>query len=181
MMNDDKYCIFRRGSETLGVPALAIRGVTPAGGISRLPLSHDVLAGLANIHKEIVPVFELSRFTGGGDLDEPSQVMVLNSDSGPWGLLIDQVLGLESLEVSFNGGRPDDVSWSACCIGSASCGDHFVTVLDRDALHALLAGDLRLHWDHLDSGGATRELPPCASVETRVSSSPETLDIEQLA
>ncbi len=67
-----------------------------------------------------------------------------------WGILIGQVLGLESIEVSFNGPAAEGLGWNSVNVGSASFQEQFVTVLDPDNLFQLLNASLRSHWEGLD-------------------------------
>lgn len=150
LFQTDKYCVFDCCGETFAVPALSVRSVTPAQKLSRLPLSHECLAGLANVHKEIVPVFDLSVQVGVSTAAANRQMLIMNSDAGAWGILIGQVLGLESIEVSFNGPGADESGWSAVNAGSASFQEQFVTVLDPDTLFRFLNTSLRSHWEGLD-------------------------------
>lgn len=147
----DKYCVFRCCGESWAVPALSLRSVIPARQLSPLPLSHECLAGLANVHKEIVPVFDLHSLIGVASERESRQMLIMESDSGSWGILIEQVEGLESLEVSCNGSRSGETGWHAATVGSASFEDQFVTVLGPEALLQLLDCRLRDHWDGIGS------------------------------
>jgi chemotaxis signal transduction protein len=177
-MSDDKYCLFHCRGELLAVPALAVRSVTPLPELSPVPLSHRCLAGLANVHKEIVPVFDLCGLPGFADesdlpgtspgaTDRPGessvprsasqQMLAMNSESGGWGVLIGQVMGLETLEVSFKGRTSSEAGRNAITAGSASCDGQFVTVVDPDALLALLNESLQSHWELLDD---RRDKPP---------------------
>lgn len=151
LFQTDKYCVFDCCGETFAVPALSVRSIIPTQELSRLPLSHECLAGLANVHKEIVPVFDLSTLVGVSGEGPDRQMLIMNSDAGAWGVMIRQVQGLESIEVSFNGPRSDESGWNAVNVGSASFEELFVTVLDPDTLFRMLNGNLRSHWDGLDS------------------------------
>lgn len=159
--HSDRYCLFDCCGRTFAVPALAVRSVTPAMELSSLAISHSCLAGLATVHKEIVPVFDLNEFVGNHST-AGSQMLVLNSDSGAWAILIDQVLGLESIEVSFTGTRSDSCQWNAVNVASASFLEQFVSVLDPEMLFELLRVELNSFWIGLDSeqeSGTTNSNP----------------------
>ncbi len=159
----DKYCLFDCCGRTFAVPALSVRSVTPALELSRLANSHSCLAGLATVHKEIVPVFDLKEFVGNRDT-ATSQMLVLNSDSGAWAILIDQVLGLESIEVSFTGARGDSCQWSTVNVASASFLEQFVSVLDPEMLFELLRMELNSFWLGLDAEMESITSPGCQAV-----------------
>ncbi len=85
LFQTDKYCVFACCGETFAVPALTVRSVTPAQQLCCLPLSHECLAGLANVHKEIVPVFDLSTQVGVTASSPNRQMLIMNSDAGALG------------------------------------------------------------------------------------------------
>lgn len=145
--SSEKYCVFRSGNERFCVPALALRNVGPRPALCRLPLTDDVLAGLAHEQREFFPVYSFS--TARGVSEEPQaeqQMLVLNSDAGPWGLLVDEVLGLESLELSLNAHRGQPGSWSSVSVGSTAHNDHFVTAIDAQNLSQHLQKRLDDTW-----------------------------------
>lgn len=151
------YCVLVCRGESFAFPASAVRNVTPACELSPLPVSHSGLAGLTYMHKEFVPVFDLQSWIQPGQIfpENGQQTIFLNSDFGPWGILIDQVLGLESIEVSFNGTRNSETrsetpGWPGVNIGSATFQERFVSVLDADLLFGLVNDHLRNHWQSMD-------------------------------
>lgn len=147
-----RYCVFACRGEAFAFPALSIRNVTPRCELSPMPLSHSSLAGLAYLHKEFVPVFDLQEWiaTDKTMAETGQQTLFLNSDCGPWGLLIDQVLGLEPIEVSFNGAPSPELKWTNVNIGSATFQERFVSILDGELLFDLLNQQLTDQWHGLN-------------------------------
>lgn len=147
-----KYCVFQCCGETFAISALAIRNVTPVPDLSPIPLTDRSLAGLAYVHNEFLPVFDLSEFIGaGGDHQlDAQQMLIFNGAEGAWGILIDQVLGLEDLEISFSGRRGHAKDWASVNVGSATFREYFVSVVEPDDLSSLLAGQLRGHWQAIN-------------------------------
>lgn len=144
----EKYCVFRSGNDRFCVPAMAVRNVGARPELCRLPLTDDVLVGLAHEQREFFPVYSFS--TARGACPEPpmeQQMLVLISDSGPWGLLVDEVLGLESLELSLNTTRAPDASWSSVSVGSTAFQDHFVTAIDSQNLSEYVQRRLNHSWN----------------------------------
>ncbi len=147
-----KYCVFQCCGETFAISALAIRNVTPVPELSPIPLTDRALAGLAYLHNEFLPVFDLSDFIGAGSKgrNNAQQMLIFNGDEGAWGILIDQVLGLESLEISFSGRRGHAKDWASVNGGSATFREHFVSVIQPNDLLSLVAGQLRGHWQAMN-------------------------------
>ncbi len=154
---DESWCLFQNGERSFAVPARSVRSVAPAPEITRLSLSDSCLAGLTILHKEILPVFELDRLSPSSGKGN-RQVLVINSDTGGWAILIDRVLGLENIEVSFTGIRNetavDGRSWEEVVVASASIGDRFVSVLDTDLLHEVLRSEVNGYWSSLEGAGS---------------------------
>ncbi len=144
----DKYCVFQCCGETLAIPALCVRNVALRPKLSSIPITHRALAGLAYVHKEFLPVFDLSEFIGSCPENSTAglQMLVLSGDQGAWSILIDQILGLESLEVSFNGPADETTDWAGVNIGSATFREHFVSIIEPDQLFSLINRHLRAHW-----------------------------------
>lgn len=153
---DESWCLFQNGERSFAVPAHSVRSVAPAPEITRLSLSHSCLAGLTILHKEILPVFELAQLSPSSSKGK-RQMLVMNSDAGGWAILIDRVLGLESVEVSFTGMRNEMANggrnWDEVVVASASFGDRFVSVLDPELLHELLRSEVNGFWSLLECGG----------------------------
>ena len=144
----EKYCVFRSGNERFCVPALAIRNVGPRPALCRLPMTDDVLAGLAHEQREFFPVYSFCTARGmRPEAQMEQQMLVLINDSGPWGLLIDEVLGLESLELSLNAHRGQAASWSSVSVGSTAFKDHFVTAIDSQNLCEFVQVRLNQSWN----------------------------------
>jgi chemotaxis signal transduction protein len=143
----DKYCVFRSGADRYCVPALAIRNVGPRPTLCPLPLTSDVLAGLAHEQREIIPVYSFSAARGGEtDSRSERQVIVLMGDPAPWGLLVDEVLGLETLELSLHAHRGHETSWSSVNVGSTAFRDQFVTAIDTQNLFEFIQHRLHDDW-----------------------------------
>ncbi len=149
----DKYCIFECCQETLGIEAAWIRNVNNRPELSQVPFTDQLLAGLAYVHKEFLPVFDLTNIIDNNHVNANSssqQTLVISSDPGAWGILIDQVLGLDSLEISFNGAREDTASWSGVNIGSATYRDQFVSIIDPNSLYRIIDERLESCWQRFD-------------------------------
>ncbi len=145
----DKYCVFRSGDDRFCLPAPSIRNVGPRPVLCRLPMTDDVLAGLAHEQREFIPVYSFRVIRGVVSLpQQEQQILVLTADSGAWGLLIDEVHGLESLELSLNSNRGQSGTWSSICVGSTAFMDQVVTAIDSQDLLEFVQEQLHQSWNH---------------------------------
>ncbi len=143
----DKYCIFRCSGETFCLPALSVRHVVPQVEVTPIPMSTKTLVGMVKIQQELMTLFSLEQIYDFSQRStaEHQKILVLNRDTGPWGLLIDEVETLAELEISICpqssvNDRPNYV------IGSATYKDEFVTVIDPENLYSVLTGQLHEYW-----------------------------------
>jgi chemotaxis signal transduction protein len=145
----DKYCIFRCGGTAYGLPAQIVCHVLECPGITPIPLSTSALVGLANVHQEFLTVFSLQQFlepnSKQSDL-ERQQMLVIEHHTGRWAILVDQVEALASVEVSINTPINATQIHSDFVIGSTTCKDMYVTVIDADALLNRLISEQHNHW-----------------------------------
>lgn len=133
----DKYCVFVSASDWYALPALAIREVAPCPDLFRVPIADAALAGVCHLRNEFLAVVRLDFLQGHQARNEfaPRQLLILTASTGAWGLLVDKVVALDSMEFSIRpdadraGGYPDVQQ------GAATYGDHFVRLLDPHHLY----------------------------------------------
>ena len=146
----EQYCVFLVGGIWFALPATLIREVAAKPTIAAVPLSNSALAGLCHEGSEFLPVIRLpSRLSSNEPAQKPCslerQMLVLNGPNGPWGLLIDQVHGIESLECSHDAeGYCDD--WSTAVMGTSAWQDQIVRILHADGLYRLAEQMLKRDW-----------------------------------
>lgn len=144
----DKHCVFRVGSCWFSLLATAVREVTMAPDVVRVPGSHAALAGLCHARNEFIPVVRLAPLLGDA-ADQPApagKMLVLSGSAGNWALLVDEVIALESLETLMNpDARPGDLG-STTVLGTATCRDRVVRVLDPTSLYRRADELLRSCW-----------------------------------
>ncbi|MEZ6115831.1 MAG: chemotaxis protein CheW [Pirellulaceae bacterium] len=144
----DQYCLFRtRNREAFAVLATSVREVMPVPNITPIPLSDPLLAGLCHVRNEFLPVVHSDR--RNNDIRE-KQMMVMFSPTGPWGLLVENVLGLAQLEVSLNSVGADGSGLSAAVMGTASHEHEIIRVLDNNTLLQHFERQLRSHWKRIN-------------------------------
>lgn len=69
--------------------------LTYPASITRVPGAKPWVAGLANVRGQLLPIFDLKAFLGGGVSvpDRATRVLVANHREVPAGLVVDEVLG----------------------------------------------------------------------------------------
>jgi chemotaxis signal transduction protein len=118
-----------------------------------MPDSNPVLAGVAHLRNEFLPVLELRALMDveahQGALER--QLLVVNGTHGPWGVLVDRVMGLESLEISNNQDLPEADDWTSAVIGAAALHDEVTRVLNPRILYRLAENVLQQSWANSDN------------------------------
>ena len=142
------HCIFRRGTSWFALPALSVREVLLRPAIAHVPHTGPLLTGLCHVRSEFLPVFNLGPLLGGVQSSHVSetQMLVVMSVEGNWGLLVDQVAALASLETSVST-EGDSSSWFAAVLGWATYHDQVVRVLEPTVFYRLAEAALELEHD----------------------------------
>jgi len=155
--HDHRFCVFQCRSETLALAATHVRSVSPQPEVTTVPFNDSAMLGIAYLQKEFVPVYELIRLMGSQDRqpNDGRQLLLLSLDDGDFGLLVDQVLGLEPLEISYTGlqngtGENGQRDWSSIVTGAATYHDQFVSVVDPAALAQMLGTRLTDRWQDFE-------------------------------
>lgn len=143
----DKYCVFHQCGSLFALPATCVLEVAEDPGVSSVPGSDSVLAGLCHLRNEFLPVLDLRALAGenGEDLDQ-QQLLVISGSNGPWAVLVDRVMGLESLEVSISQDVHSADDWSAAMIGSATLRNQVIRILEPRRVYRLADGILGQSW-----------------------------------
>lgn len=153
LVETDKYCVFRQGGSFFGLPATCVLEVAEDPGVSSVPGSDSVLAGLCHLRNEFLAVLDLRALAGENenDLDE-QQLLVISGSNGPWAVLVDRVVGLESLEVSISQDIHSADDWSAAMIGSATLRNQVIRILEPSRVYRLADTILRHSWTKMSRG-----------------------------
>lgn len=128
----DKHCVFRCDRSWFSLPAIAVREITIAPELVRVPNCHRSLAGLCHLRSEFIPVLSLTQLMSTDDAqstESHSKLLVINSSS-VWALQIAEAAALESLETLVAPeARMDDLNPTPVT-GTAMFRDQIVRVLD---------------------------------------------------
>ncbi len=150
-MATDHYCVFEVDSEFFAASATQIREITSKPDYAKAPCSSPILAGLWHEGSEFVPVLRIP-FQIGEPQNE-TQLLVVHGQSGRWGLLVEQVHTIESIDCS-QGGPQDE--WATALIGMSIWKGNSVRVLNLDGLYRLAEDRLQLEWSVLGVGDELR-------------------------
>ena len=143
------HCVFRSGAGRFALPADAVREVLPCPALVAVPHSDPVLVGVCHLRSEFVPVLRPNELALEGERHPPTeqQLIVIDQKGGPWGLLVDQVAGLMSLELSAAADdEAGEVQDTSALVGWATYESEIVRVLDAQRLHAQALETLTKSW-----------------------------------
>lgn len=147
----DKHCVFRVGASWYSLLATTVREVTMTPALVRVPGSHAAMAGLCHMRNEFIPVVYLGPLMEGvtGGQTTAGKMLVLSGAAGNWALIVDEIIALESLETLINpDGRSPDTG-STMVMGTATCRNQIVRVLDPNSLYRRAEELLRSCWSDL--------------------------------
>jgi chemotaxis signal transduction protein len=144
----EKYCVFERGGTLYAILATSVREISLRPRYAQIPDSHPMLLGLAHLRNEFLPLVRDEEPTGLGNGRESSesQVVVVTSENGPWGLLVDRVVGLVPLEMSLCTDVLGSRGWAASVMGSATLDHRIVRVLDERSLYRKITEEFNRYW-----------------------------------
>ena len=144
----EKYCVFRHGGSVFALPANSVVEVSGSPVMVPIPDSDPVLAGVAHLRNEFLPVIELLALAGEPGADEAveRQLLVVKGTNGPWALLIDRVLGLDFLDISNNHDVYQADDWTSAVVGSATFRTEVTRILEPRTLYQLAESVLQRSW-----------------------------------
>ncbi len=143
----EKSCVFQCSDILYGLPAIDVKQVAPYPELTMVPHCDPIFQGLCHFRNEFIPVASLRAITQvqyEGTREE--QMLVISGEKGSWGLLVDQVMGLEILEISVSCFSTQNNAWSSVSFGSATFKDQVVQILDSKALYRYTSGLLDMFW-----------------------------------
>lgn len=141
-------CVFRNGQDYFALDANNVRSVSPSPELTPVPYCENGMSGLAYLHKAFLPVYQLDALTSA-DCTPSSDSKILLSislDNTEVGLLVDQVIGLESPEISYTTNSANLDDWNSVIVGTATCFNGFVSVIDPRLLAKLLQKRMEDSW-----------------------------------
>ncbi len=141
MPNQISYCLFRKGSVWFALPARVVREVMPRPSFVSIPRTHRTLSGLSHIRSEFLPVLNFSSLLPEETFGKEQFLLVVEESDQDWGLLVDEVTSLASLEHS---DAPEEVrsDWESTITGWATYEDRIIRILDSTRFLELAAREL---------------------------------------
>ena len=116
-----KHCIFQLRDSYYAISATAVREVTHAPPLVRVPHCPASLAGLCHIRSEFIPAVLLGPLLGERDTGPTAQLLVISGTLGPWALMIDRAIAVDTIETHVDADHRDD-SQRSPVLGTATYG-----------------------------------------------------------
>lgn len=159
MSASNHYCIFQVAGDFFAAAATQIREITSKPGYATAPCSSSVLAGVWHEGSEFLPMLRLP-FQANSDPDNETHVLVIHGPFGRWGLLVDHVHNIATIECS-QGNEACNNEWSTALMGMSTWNGQSVRVLNLDGLYRLSEEMLEYDWtrqiDATDEGRMSSE------------------------
>lgn len=97
-----QYLTFMLKSQLYGVPIGAVREINRVTDITNVPQTPKFVAGVMNLRGKVVPVVDLRLKFGMESTEQTKQtcIIVIESDSGQVGMIVDSVSGVIDLSAN---------------------------------------------------------------------------------
>ncbi len=122
-MNDNEYTI----------PILKVQEIVNLPHLTRLPQVPDYIEGITNLRGRIIPIVNLKKMVGLGGDSLGEKVIVVTSGRIIFGVLIDAITGVITIEDSAID-PPTDFNTSDIVTGVAKVGEKLIVLLDTKKL-----------------------------------------------
>ena len=116
------------GQDQYALPAHIVREVVSDPRPTRLPTAPEVFLGAFNLRGEVVPIFDTAMLLGIGRLNDPTIAVVINTPSGPAGLVVSS---LPKVAVLADQIGPSEMRGT---VGVYAVEDDIAVLVDIDAL-----------------------------------------------
>lgn len=91
-MEEDQIVVFKLGDEDYGIEIGQVREIIPRRAITTMPRQPPYVEGVINMRGTIIPVINLKkRFGLQGDASKHSHAIIVESEGGLVGMLVDAV------------------------------------------------------------------------------------------
>ena len=143
------YCVFRRGSCWLALPAIAVREAMPRPDMVFVPGTPDSFVGLCHVRSEFVPVLNLNSVLPECDHSDDTVMLIVDDTDAPWAVLVDEIISLRALEIS-DAPAADILDTSCVVVGWATHGSSVIQVIDQSRIRSLAEQALAAMWQLAD-------------------------------
>lgn len=129
-------CSLRVGGTLFGVPIASVLEIVGRPLVQPVPLAPDFLGGLTHYRGEALAVVSLRRLLGMDPALLPEDLFVLESQQGPFGLLVDSVGEVLSVSSAEHEPNPATLNghWQILFAGAWKLPDRLLVALDPERL-----------------------------------------------
>jgi chemotaxis signal transduction protein len=178
-----KYCVVRSAAESYAIAADAIREITMVPPSILVPGCQPIMVAMGHLRNEFLPIVSLAQLLRAGhrwakEVDESQmsfvvqqwestmRMLVIQGECCRWGILIEGVPTLQSLELcmtsefslphsALSSNEPTQNTSNQPVIATASQDGEIVRVLDTHRLYRRAEEILRRAWEQWDSNHLT--------------------------
>jgi purine-binding chemotaxis protein CheW len=133
---EEQVVVFRLDSESYGIDIFRVNEIIRLREITPIPQTGSHIRGLVNLRGKTIPVVDLrARFSMmSGDDGDSTRIIVVESDSGNIGIVVDEVCEVITLDTAHVEEPPALVSGFSTEFvrGVAKREDNLITLLDLD-------------------------------------------------
>jgi len=135
-----RACIFTVGAEPFAFDLRRVREVVVLDELTAVPAAPPQIVGVANLRGDVLPIVDPGRLLGAAirRTGRRRRALVVTGGGAHVGLLIDDVLGLETFDDVLEIGDATDQPYVACAVGRLRRNEGLVTLLDADKVIAAL-------------------------------------------
>jgi len=135
-----RACIFTVGAEPFAFDLRRVREVVVLDELTAVPAAPPQIVGVANLRGDVLPIVDPGRLLGAAirRTGRRRRALVVTGGGAHVGLLIDDVLGLETFDDVLEIGDATDQPYVACAVGRLRRNEGLVTLLDADKVMAAL-------------------------------------------
>jgi len=135
-IQEQQTVVFRMGKESYGIDIFRVHEIIRMCEITPIPRTHSHIRGLVNLRGNTIPVVDLSSRLNleGSEETESTRIIVVESDNGNIGIIVDavtEVITLQPAQIEDTPALVTDVA-TDFVKAVARHEEHLVTLLDLD-------------------------------------------------
>src|SRR5262249_47331611 len=135
-----RACIFTVGAEPFAFDLRRVREVVVLDELTSVPAAPPQIVGVANLRGDVLPIVDPGHLLGAAvrRTGRRRRALVVAGAGAHVGLLIDDVIGLETFDDVLEIGDATDQPYVACALGRLRRNEGLVTLLDADKVMTAL-------------------------------------------
>jgi len=95
---DNKYVIFKLGSERYGLPIESVERILPAQAVTKIPKTPKMLLGVFELRGTTIPTIDARIRFEMPEVDDSRNFVVILTDAGRCALRVDYVDGIQTFD-----------------------------------------------------------------------------------